>query len=150
MNNRVFLLEDDEGVAAIAKLLEIKFGYQVDRARDLVDTVWYLEETNTKYLALLLDVAVKGEEFIDNKGNQRVFDDRIGMNGFEYYRQEREGILTQYKGRIGFYSAFTESIKSIAKKECISIDECMLFDKCNRNLSSAIHDWLKKLEDNIV
>ena len=147
MNKRIFLLEDDAGAAIITDVLEIKFGYSVDRARNIVDMIWFLEDNQTEYLAILLDIAVDGDEFIDNKGNNRQFNDPEGMNGLEYYRQERERTLAPYEGRIGFYSAWTQRLKNRADREEIPIEGCMLFDKNNSNMISQLANWLKELEN---
>jgi hypothetical protein len=163
---RVFILEDMDGPALVAKILARDHKLKVVRGSKLTDAFFALEPKlqfdevpadKPLFDAVLLDVSLPGVSEVmlySNDGGEepRTVAHPLGFNGFEYVKQHYKDALKPYidPNRIGLYTAFSRMIlEEVLPGENEELNllftKANLFDKGDKSVNMQILNWIESL-----
>jgi hypothetical protein len=156
---KVLILEDDANVNIfidyLRKVGEDKKLFEIHHVDNLIDTIWTLEEEKEAYDALIFDIAMEGIAVNFDQGvfaaqcrhlhGKRVYLDSYYMNAYLYVKDQWETLFQSYKGKIAFFTGYSELIQSRAVQEGFSLDGIEVFEKSNRDDIYKMIRWLTEV-----
>jgi CheY-like chemotaxis protein len=157
---KILLVEDSDDAATISIVLAQQYGYKMPRVPNLPMAIFALKPNllhrqqsmlPMSYDAVLLDVALPSVIDMEVYGEDapRTYNHPQGRNGLEYFIQEYKhgrDLYDYYKeGRIGFYTAYSNTICADLEPENIDMSKIHIFDKNASYLNIAIHQWVSQL-----